>query len=198
VRVAGSGQSERLLQCALPGRAVEEVGPAHDVRNTLQGIVDDHRKLVGKSPIPAADDDIPALPQPEITPSLEAILHRDDDVLDPETSGCRAGARRPIAAGTGVTALTIVLATRAAALESRAERLQFLEGVCVMRAALALVLDRTVPVETEELECAQDLLGAPGHFARAIEILHPHEPAPTTAAGIRVATERSHQRSEMK
>jgi hypothetical protein len=61
VRVAWRGQIQRALQGDLPGRAVEQVGAAHHVRDALQGIINDHRELIGEAPVAAPDDYVAAL-----------------------------------------------------------------------------------------------------------------------------------------
>src|SRR4029077_10884703 len=119
-------------------------------------------------------------------------------VVDAKAHRGRAITRRAPAAGARVAALPIALAARAAALEGGAERSQRREGVRVMCRACALVLDRTIPVETEELQRTQDRSSGASQLARAVEILHPHEPLAAAAARVRVAAERSDERSEMQ
>jgi len=198
MRVARGGQAQCLLQCDLPRRAVEEIGAAHNVRDALQRIIDDNGELVGKGAIATADDDIAALAQAEFTPSLQTILDRDERVIDAKAHRRRTAAPRARAASTGVTALAIVLAARAAALEGRPERPQRLEGLSVMRGARALVLDRAVPVECESLQRPQDGRSGAFHLARAIDILHTHEPLAAAAARVQVTAECSDERAEMQ
>jgi len=83
VRVARGGKLQGLLQCDLPGRAVEQIRAAHDMRDTLQCIINHDRELVGESAVTTADDHIPALAQPKVAASLQAVLDRDHDVLGP-------------------------------------------------------------------------------------------------------------------
>jgi hypothetical protein len=59
--------------------------------------------------------------------------------------------------------------------------------------ALALILDATVPLQTKRLEGSQDLIGCTADHARAIEVLHAHEPAAAVAARIGIAADRSDQ-----
>jgi len=91
-----------------------------------------------------------------------------------------------------------VLAARATALEGCAERSERLERFPVVLRSLALILDATVPLKTKRLERPQDPVGRAAAHARAIEILHAHEPAPATAARIRVAAERGDERSKVE
>jgi hypothetical protein len=66
-------QRQSLLQVDLPGRALQQVGTAHDVANTLRGVIDYDGKLVGKRTITAPDNGIPKCSQLESTFTLNAI-----------------------------------------------------------------------------------------------------------------------------
>ena len=66
-------QRQSLLQVDLPGRALQQVGTAHDVANTLLGVVDYDGKLVGKCTITAPDNGIPKCSQLESTFALNAV-----------------------------------------------------------------------------------------------------------------------------
>src|SRR5205807_7652725 len=111
-----------LLQRDLPGRAVEQVGTADDVRHPLQRIVHDHRQLIGERPVAAADDDVPALAQLEAALPLRPVLEADGSVIDAKARGSGSPALRSVAARARITPVGIALGPRATALEGEAER----------------------------------------------------------------------------
>ena len=63
-----------MLEGDLPSSALEKVRPAHDVGDSLQGIIHDDRELVGKDAVPAPHDDISQLAHGKRYRSLEAII----------------------------------------------------------------------------------------------------------------------------
>ena len=58
VSIIGGGQSQQLLEVNLPGSGVDQVGTAHDMGNSLEGIIDNDRQLIGKKFVPAQDNKI--------------------------------------------------------------------------------------------------------------------------------------------
>ena len=66
-------QRQSLLQVDLPGRALQQVSTAHDVANTLGGVIDYDGKLVGECTITAPDNGIPKCSQLEPTFTLNAV-----------------------------------------------------------------------------------------------------------------------------
>ncbi len=65
-------------------------------------------------------------------------------------------------------------------------------------AATALPDDFAVPVQTEMVQRAHDLVGGTGNNARGIEILDTEQPAPALPPGEAVAAHRGDQGTEMK
>ena len=59
VTIMWRGQFQGSLEHDLPGGALQQVGAPDDLANTLRRVVDDDGELVGKDPIPTADDGIP-------------------------------------------------------------------------------------------------------------------------------------------
>ena len=56
--ITRGGQFQRLLQIDLPGSGIEQIAAANDLGNTLVGVIDHDRQLIGKQAIRPADDKI--------------------------------------------------------------------------------------------------------------------------------------------
>src|SRR6185437_3157568 len=200
VRIARGRQAESALQGNLPAGALQEIRPAHDIGNALQGVVHDHRELVSEHAVAAADDDISELTHRKRYPSLEAVVEDDGlPLVDPEAY---RGISRPSGSLTAAAWIARILCVqqpaRTTALECAACRAQGLERLGIKMRPAALVFDVAIPQEAEGFEGPEHLIGAAGHHARAIEVFHAHEPAPTAATGIDEAADGSQQRTEVQ
>ena len=64
--------------------------------------------------------------------------------------------------------------------------------------APALVDHRAVPFEAEGIEGAQDVVGGPGDFAGAVQVLHAQQPSAVPGAGVQITTEGGDQGAEVQ
>jgi hypothetical protein len=58
VQVAGRRYAQQVLQVNLPGGRVEKICAAHDIRDALRGIVDDHGELIGEQSVGPIEDEV--------------------------------------------------------------------------------------------------------------------------------------------
>src|SRR5262247_2327131 len=78
MRVARLMQPQQLLQVELSRRGPEQVGPAHYVRDSLFGVVDHDRELVGVNTVRAVEHEVAAFPlQVAADSSLDSIVERN-------------------------------------------------------------------------------------------------------------------------
>ena len=61
-----------------------------------------------------------------------------------------------------------------------------------------LIEDKTVPVQSEGLQRAQDVIGRTRHFAGPIDVLDPHEPLGTVMTRIQITAHRGEQGTQMQ
>jgi hypothetical protein len=103
VRILERRQGEPALQRALPRGTVEQVGAAHDVRDALGVIVDDHCELVGIHAIAPPHDHVAESGERVFAMALPGVLPGlDRGVIDAQAQRGGAGAGRALAAGAGV------------------------------------------------------------------------------------------------
>lgn len=198
MRIARRRQTERALQLNLPGGAFQEIRAAHHVGNLLCAIVNNHRQLIGNDAVAAPDHDVAETAQRKLACTLQTIFEAHGlGIGDSKTQGSRTLGRGAVAAGTGISA-RLKLTTRAPcahAAVGQSEALQLRDGVSKQVAAPALILNLAIPLKSEPLEGAQNLVGAARLHARGIEILDAQQPAATLPARIEVAAEGGNQRA---
>ena len=68
VHIFWRGISQQLLQIKLPGSLTQQVGTAHNIGNSLLGVVNHHRKLISVNLVCAIQHIIPNI-------SFEALCH---------------------------------------------------------------------------------------------------------------------------
>ena len=211
MRVAGNREPEAPRQNDLAGRRVEEVRPAHDLRDLLGRVVGHHGELVGVRSLRrlAADHEIADLRKHILRKVAEDLIVEIDDSLGhvesprsnllvgnlstaagPRIARFRSGERRRGGARD--------LLARAAAGVNRPRLAQPLEKPVVAADPLRLVNDRTVRLQTRFLEKRKLLPGAAGQDAWRIEIFDADEPFASRAPGEKIGSDRREERPEME
>src|SRR5215469_17862136 len=184
--IARCAQVQRALEGDLPASAFEEIRPAYDVSDALQGIIHDHGELVGEHPVPAPHDHVAQLAHGKRSRSLETVFEGDGlRLVDPEAYRQIAGPSGSPTAGARIARIfRAQLAARTAAPERAARLPQRLQHLGIKTRPTALVFDLAIPQKAEGFEGAEDLIGAAGNHAGAVEILHAYEPPPAAATRV--------------
>ncbi|MNL09660.1 hypothetical protein D3C87_1304280 [compost metagenome] len=178
VQVTRLPQAKQLLQVELAWRGVEQVGAAHDVGDTLPGIVQHHRQLIGVEPVAAANHEITDIPAQML---MEFTLHPVDEVVvqygDTHADGGVFGAVPGIAAESRINAvIRLQLLARARARVGQAVIEQAIEYFGVGIVAVTLANHFAIPLETIAFQRLEDRgLGA-GFFTGRVKVFHAHQP----------------------
>ena len=89
-RYPGRGQAEGFLQQDLPRRRVEQVAAAHDVGNSLRGVVHDDGQLVGMQAVTRRSTKSPTACGDVEADVAQAAIDEIDDAVRARGSGSRA------------------------------------------------------------------------------------------------------------
>ena len=187
MRVSRRRKPETLLQPALAHRRVEQVDPAHDMRDALQRIIDDHCKLVGVLAIGAQQDKIAHIPR-QILPdlALDPVVKGKFLVRHAQPPGARClSLGQSATAGAGIAQATVYralvrcsgnLAARAGARIDRAFQLQAAQSAMVKIKTAALHEHLAVPDKTEPFQGAENPVSGTGHGARFVNVFDSQMP----------------------
>ena len=188
------------------GRA-QKIGAAQHLGDSLFGVVDHDRELVGKQAVSAAHDEVPDL-------ALEVLAHaalnpvQKGDSLGGDSHARGAGcssAGQAVAAGAGIDDFAFAdnrgvgdLLARAGTGKQNAARLQHLQRAQVRGVAPALAHDGALPLEAEPLEREQNRVNRARHRARPVQVLHAYQPLAVPGARLAIAGKGGDQRAEMQ
>ena len=188
MRVARLRKAEQPLQNDLPGCVVEQIGAAHNMRDSLGGIIDDDGKYIGNNLIASFENDVADRGGHLLAEhALDAILECDVARFYPQSCGHSHSRKHAAAAARAGIALLIFQLQAAAGTRKRQIALvQALQRFVVLPAAITLMNHRSIPFEAKFLECAQDIFGRARSLPRPIEILHAQQPAAAMGAGIEI------------
>ena len=200
--IVRGGEAEAALQPDLARGGHEQILPAHDVGDALFGVVGHHGELVGPQAVGAQEDEIADVAGEVLYITADDAVGEGDGFIGhaQPPGGHSAGGfgRRGGEPCTGAVVneavhalprLGMPLFAAAIAGVGEAALLQAVQGGAVEMVAAALVGHFAVPFKAECFEGAQDMGGSTGHFARRVEIFHPHQPAPARRPGICIGSQ---------
>jgi len=199
--------TQLLLQPDLPRCRIEQVRAAHDVGDALSGVVDDHGQLVGVLPVGAFQHKVADLALDVVDdPALDAVGEINARALREQALGARRASReQALAAGAGINR-TVDAADRrigdfpaaAGAGVHQVAFFQDLERGAIDVIARTLVQHRFVPVHAEGFQRPQDRVGCAGHGTLPVDVVDAQQPGAPVRAGVEMAADSGHQRSEMQ
>jgi hypothetical protein len=204
VRMAGRNQAEGTGEGELPRSGIEQVCAAHDVRDTLPGVVDYHRELVRKETIPASHDHIAACTPLAAHDALDPIVEHVVAVVYPKACGGGPRTFGARATDTGIGAdsrdFSAVLERLAcaAAFEQSTRSCEHGECIAIGVEASALTDGRSIPLEAAGVESREDTRLGARHDARRIQVFDTQEPALARVARIEVTARGGEQRAQMQ
>ena len=174
---------------------MKEICAAHDMRDSLVGIVDHHGELIRKDMVGAMEHEVADVSGEVLRDdSLYGIRQPDIFIARADAHGARPLAgRKAVATGAGVnrTFNSVKsgignLPPAAAARVNNAAVREALQCVRVCCPALALPDRRTVPYHAERAERAQDILRCPRRHAGRVDVFDAHEPFTAVAARVKI------------
>ena len=196
-------QAEYPLEVQVHCGRLDEVAAANDGRDTLCRVVGHDGQVIRRQIIAAPDHIVPRrrrkishdLALQPIDESFEARFHENTKRGRLLVNGaCATSARIRPTLGSGFSER----ASRATAAEGEAVQQQSLRGCRILLVALALVEHRSVPVQIESLEGAENVVAGARHRSRRIYVFDADEPLPACLSGMQIARDRSRQRAEMQ
>ena len=199
VRVLRPAVPEQTLEIGLPGGGGEQVRAAHHAGDPLFGVVDRGGEMIGDDAVRAMDDEVADLATQVLAAgALHPVPNGEDPRVHPHPDRPRPPARRhPVAAGAGIDAGGD-LPAGAGAGKRVSPGAQALERGGVTVPAGALADHRSVPVEPQTIELAQDRPVGAGHAARGVEIVHAHQPSASPGARLEEAGQRGDHGTEVQ
>ncbi len=209
VAVVGNRHSQASRQPDLTWCGVKQVDPAHYGADTLRSIVHHHRQLVGELTVGAEQNKVAdrlgeILSNHPLNAIREANFCRRD-AHSPSTCGPPRGQTR--AACSGVEQPTVHRTSRCTGTDfpSRAGTgvdvtagLQALQCGMVYILPLALNQHLTVPFKGECLQRPQDLVRCAWLRSLPVDVFDAQQPLTAMSARIKIAAERSDQRTEVQ
>lgn len=199
VQVVWRAVAEQLLQPDLTWCRVHQVDAAHNVSDALQVIVDNNGQLIRNQSIFTQHDEVTRLAfQVMDLLALQGVAKGYGSVIGNYSNGCfsrcsTAAARARVNRAKRTDGGVVQIASGASAGVGLAIIQQALQSVVVLAAALALVGDRPVPLETVSLQRRQDQFCRAFLCPRRINILNPDKPLTLVPPGFQVAGDSGNQ-----
>lgn len=190
------GQAERSLKPTVPRQLRCEVVPSHDVGNTLEGVIYDHRQVVG----PEA-----------VCPLHHKVIRCNRSMGAAHPPGMRASGRVVrFSTGARVTRVSLELTSGTAADKHLISSRKVRQSGCVGCVSGALkqhpVCDGVrrfspgpeIPLQAVVLQLLKNEASCTGLLSWRVEVFHAHQPLLAARPCIEMARERCDQRALMK
>lgn len=208
MKVIGYRQIEHLLQIDLSRRRVEQVASAQNFGDALLVIIDHHSQLIGIGLIAPTDDKVSCLfGQILFDAALQPVVDADGPCgcfdsermrLLPADFFIPAAARIDGAPSSVRLRQSTNRFSGTVAWIDQPPSLQALQSITISLGTLTLIQHRTIPMQSEALECSEDRVGGSGDRSEGIEIVDANEPLTLSRSGLEKAGERRIERAEME
>ena len=183
-------EAQQLRHIHLLWRREQQVATTNHLGDSHQGIINDHRQLIGPGTILATDDEVThMMGQIDALRAIVSINKRDVAIGHDESRGsslARLWRQVTTSAGIDHTSITLVRRLRGQQVGSRtitrighALILQHLEIMLINIGTLTLIDGLTVPRESQPLQIVHQQVGISLSRASWVNILNTQKPFPT-------------------